>query len=114
MAVAMTNHQRQSDNEYDILSVIEKKPDSSQREIAKEIGVSLGKTNFIIKSLIDKGFIKLSNFRRSDNKIAYLYFLTPNGISEKSRLARSFLTRKISQYEDLENEIETLRKEINE
>ena len=110
----MSNQNKSTNNEYDILSILENKPDYSQREIAAEIGLSLGKTNFIIRALVDKGFIKFSNFRRSDNKIAYLYLLTPNGIKERSRLAKFFLKRKIQEYEDLEKQIAELRKEINQ
>ena len=74
----------------------------------------LGKTNYIIHALIEKGLIKLSNFKRSDNKIAYLYLLTPKGVKERSILAKAFLKRKIDTFEKLQSEIQNLQREIND
>ena len=109
----MVNQNNKVDTEYNILKILEKEPNLTQREVAKEMGLSLGKTNYVIRALINKGFIKLSNFRRSDNKIAYIYLLTPQGVSEKSLLAKAFLQRKLIEFEQLEVEIKNLKKELN-
>ena len=110
----MVNQQSKMDSEYNILKILEKNPNLSQREVAKEMGLSLGKTNYIIHALIEKGLIKLSNFKRSDNKIAYLYLLTPKGVKERSILAKAFLKRKIDTFEKLQSEIQNLQREIND
>ncbi len=86
------------DTEYTILKILEDNPHWTQRQIAKELNLSLGKTNYVIRALVDKGWVKLSNFKRSDNKLGYLYLLTPEGIVEKSILARYFLQRKSEEY----------------
>ena len=101
-----------SDIEYKILKMIEDDPSLTQRQIAKLVGVSLGKTNYIVRTLIDKGWLKINNFRRSDNKLVYLYHLTPQGLINKSVLAESFLRRKSEEYNRLKEEIEILKKEI--
>ena len=85
----------------------------SQREIARELGVSLGGVNYALKALIERGFIKAGNFGRSDNKSAYLYLLTPAGLSQKSALAATFLRRKLEEYEALKQEINSLKREVN-
>ena len=72
-----------SDTEYIILRILKDNPKITQREMAKELGLSLGKTNYIVRALVDKGWVKLSNFKRSDNKLGYIYLLTPEGVSEK-------------------------------
>lgn len=84
----------------------------SQRDLAEASGVSLGKTNYCVKALLDKGLIKIQNFRNSQNKLAYAYLLTPAGISAKADLTALFLKRKIAEYEALKYEIEILKKEI--
>jgi len=84
-----------------LLSTIYKNPDQSQRELAKIVGISVGKTNYIIKALVKKGLIKTENFLNSKNKWAYRYILTPNGIKEKARITREFVKRKIAEYEKL-------------
>jgi len=84
----------------------------TQRQMAKELGLSLGKTNYVIRALIDKGWVKLSNFRRSDNKLGYIYLLTPEGMSEKTILAQNFLKRKSEEYNRLKEEIEMLKNEL--
>ena len=101
-----------SDIEYKILKIIEDDPNMTQRQIAKLVGVSLGKTNYIVHSLIDKGWLKINNFRRSDNKLGYLYLLTPQGLINKSVLAESFLRHKSEEYNRLKKEIEILKKEL--
>jgi len=101
-----------SDIEYKILKIIEDDQNLTQRQIAKLVGVSLGKTNYIVHSLIDKGWLKINNFRRSDNKLGYLYLLTPQGLINKSVLAKSFLRHRSEEYNRLKKEIEILKKEL--
>ena len=101
-----------SDAEYLILKKFQDNPYLTQRELSKELGVSLGKTNYIINALIDKGWLKLMNFKRSDKKLGYSYLLTTQGITEKAILAQKFLKRKSDEYNRLKEEIENLRKEL--
>ena len=89
-----------------VLRKIQKKPDSSQREFAKELGFSLGKFNYCIKALQQKGFIKIKNFKKNPNKINYLYVLTPQGIAAKAKLTLNFMKRKMKEYDELKSEIE--------
>ena len=86
----------------------------TQRQLSKELGLSLGRTNYVIHALIDKGLLKLNNFKRSDNKLGYIYLLTPEGLAEKSTLAQNFLIRKSKEYNRLKEEIEILKKELNQ
>ena len=102
----------QIDTEYTVLKVLKDNPAMTQRQLSKELGLSLGKTNYVLHALIDKGLMKLSNFKRSDNKVGYLYLLTPEGVEEKSILAKNFLERKSDQYNRLKKEIETLKSEL--
>ena len=97
-----------SDTDYIILKIIRDNPRITQRQLAKELGVSLGRTNYVLRALKDKGWIKLSNFKRSDNKIGYLYNITPQGMVEQSILAKNFLARKSEEYNKLKEEIEIL------
>ncbi len=101
-----------SDAEYIILRILKDNPKVTQREMAKELGLSLGKINYVVRALIDKGWVKLSNFKRSDNKLGYIYLLTPEGLSEKTMLAQNFLNRKSEEYNRLKKEIEILRNEL--
>ena len=101
-----------SDAEYLILKKFQDNPYLTQREISKELGVSLGKTNYIINALIDKGWLKLKNFKRSDKKLGYSYLLTTQGITEKAILAQKFLKRKSDEYNRLKEEIEKLKNEL--
>ena len=101
-----------SDNEYIILRILKDNPKTTQRQMAKELGLSLGKTNYVVRALVDKGWVKLSNFKRSDNKLGYIYLLTPEGIAEKSILAQNFLKRKSEEYNRLKKEIEILKNEL--
>tara|TARA_B100000315_G_C14270882_1_gene448631 strand:- start:59 stop:358 length:300 start_codon:yes stop_codon:yes gene_type:complete len=87
------------------LRKIQNKPNSSQRELAVQLGFSLGKLNYILKALKAKGLVKISNFRKNPNKINYIYILTPKGITEKSKLTINFMKRKIKEYEELKKEI---------
>ena len=86
----------------------------SQRALARELGVSLGKTNYCLRALIDKGYIKASNFRKSSAKGRYLYCLTPKGIAAKARITRRFLDRKLREHEALTREIAQLQQEIGD
>lgn len=97
---------------YKILKRLEADPDVSQRELAGELGISLGRVNYCVQALVEKGFVKASNFRNSQNKVAYSYLLTPRGLEEKVRATAYFLKRKVAEYEALEKEIDLLRKEI--
>lgn len=80
--------------EYKVLKCLEKNPNITQRQLAKELGVSLGKTHYLISSLIEVGWVKLDIFKRSDNKMGYMYLLTPKGINEKAMITKTFLARK--------------------
>ena len=84
----------------------------SQRELAQEMGISLGKVNFCLKGLMEKGIIKAQNFKNSSNKLAYSYLLTPKGVEEKARVTARYLKRRVKEYEDLKLEIEQLKKEV--
>ena len=93
------------EDQLDILRKVEKKPNSTQRELAKELGFSLGKFNYCIKALQQKGFIKIKNFKQNPKKINYLYVLTPQGITEKTKLTLNFMKRKIREYDELKKEL---------
>ncbi|MCC7487968.1 MAG: MarR family EPS-associated transcriptional regulator [Burkholderiales bacterium] len=95
-----------------ILRLLEAQPQLTQRELARALGVSLGRVNFCLKALVEKGLVKAANFRNSNNKKAYLYVLTRRGIGEKARATARFLDRKLAEYEALRREIETLRREV--
>lgn len=97
---------------YRLLKLIESNAQLSQREIAKQMGVSLGKTNYCLKALLDKGFIKVRNFYNNKSKNAYMYLLTPKGIEEKAQVTYRFLQRKINEYEEIKIEIENLKNEV--
>lgn len=99
---------------YRILKLLEADPHASQRRIADELGISLGRVNFCLQALIDKGLVKVNNFRNSSNKRAYLYLLTPRGIEEKARVTARFLRRKLDEYETLQREIALLKQEMQE
>ena len=102
------------DIRLDLLRKLESNPEFTQRELSREMGVSLGKVNYCIKKLTEKGLIKLTNFTHNPNKVGYSYLLTPSGIEEKSRLTFSFLKRKIVEYEILNKEINELQLESEE
>jgi EPS-associated MarR family transcriptional regulator len=98
--------------EYRALKILEQQPDLTQRQLAKELGVSLGKTHYLVKSLIDVGWVKLDNFQKSNNKWGYAYLLTPMGIAEKAAITAQFLLRKQREYNELRQEIAQLQKEV--
>ena len=95
--------------EYRLLKILEQQPDLSQRELADKLGISLGKTNYLIKSLIDVGWVKLDNFQRSDNKWRYAYLLTPKGISTKTKITINLMKMRMKQYDELKNELKNER-----
>lgn len=97
---------------YQLLTLLQENPQLSQRDLAQRIGISLGKTNYCLNALIDRGWVKIHNFRNSRNKTAYLYKLTPAGLNEKVFVTRRFLARKLQEHADLTNEIEHLRREV--
>tara|TARA_B110000008_G_C16959196_1_gene559450 strand:+ start:2185 stop:2508 length:324 start_codon:yes stop_codon:yes gene_type:complete len=101
----------QKDIRLDLLRRIEENPEFTQRELSINMGVSLGKVNYCMRMLTEKGWIKIMNFKRSSNKLGYSYILTPKGIKEKSRLTILFLKIKIIEYEALKNEIYELKRE---
>lgn len=99
---------------YSLLKTLEENPGLSQRDLAKKLGVSLGKVNFCLKALIEKGSVKINNFRNSENKLAYAYLLTPHGVEEKARITVHFLKNKMQEYERLRAEIEELKREAEQ
>lgn len=94
---------------FRVLQLIQSHPGLSQRDLAQHLGVSLGKANYCLNALIEKGFVKAENFRRHDNKLVYLYLLTPRGLEEKARATVHFLRRKVGEYEALKAEIAHLQ-----
>lgn len=98
--------------EYRALKILEQQPELTQRQLAKVLGVSLGKTHYLVKSLIDVGWIKLDNFQRSNNKWGYAYLLTPKGLAEKAAITARFLVRKKREYNELQKEIAHLQEEV--
>jgi EPS-associated MarR family transcriptional regulator len=100
--------------ELAVMRVVADSPTASQRSLALALGISLGKTNFLLRELLKKGLVKAENFRRSDNKLAYLYLLTPSGVVAKARLTQLYLQRKEAEYERLQQEIALLRSEVHQ
>ena len=90
---------------FNVLRKIQQKPESSQRELAEDLGFSLGKLNYCLKALKVKGLVKINNFKKNPNKINYIYVLTPKGVSEKTKLTLNFMTRKMKEYDELKREI---------
>ncbi len=99
---------------YTIFKEIEKANISTQRDFAGKLGYSLGKVNYLLKSLTEKGLIKIENFSKSDNKLSYRYVLTPKGISEKCKITADFLKRKEAEFIKMQIEIEELRREVEQ
>ncbi len=102
------------DTHFRLLRLLQARPELSQRDLARELGTSLGKLNYCLHALIDKGLVKARNFRNSRNKLGYAYLLTPRGIDSKTTIAVQFLKRKIAEYETLRVEIEQLQREVGE
>jgi EPS-associated MarR family transcriptional regulator len=105
--------QLQEDTYFRVLRMLQDNPDMTQREIAEKLGISTSGLNYCLKALIDKGLVKVHNFSQSKNKFGYIYVLTPQGIAEKAMLAGRFLKRKLTEYEQLQAEIEALKVEIS-
>ena len=105
---------RNLETHLNVLRYLEDKPDVTQRELARALGVSLGKTNYCLQALIRKGWVKVGNFKNSANKRAYLYVLTPKGIGAKVHISITYLQRKMEEYEALRSEIEQLKTELKD
>ena len=103
----------QEDTHFRVLRLLHENPEMSQRELAEAVGVSVGGIHYVLNALIGKGLVKLGNFTAAADKRRYAYILTPKGIKEKSLLTRSFLARKIAEYDALKKEIEDLKSEAN-
>ena len=97
---------KDNQDHLNILRKIKKKPTASQRELAEELQFSLGKLNYLLKSLTSKGLVKIANFKKNPNKINYMYVLTPKGIAAKSKLTINFMKRKLKEYDDLKKELD--------
>ena len=91
---------------FNVLRKIQKKPGSTQRELAEQLGFSLGKLNYCLKALQVKGLVKIENFKKNPTKINYIYILTPKGISERTKLTINFMRRKMKEYDELKNELD--------
>ena len=102
------------DTHLRLLRLLDSQPGLSQRALANELGISLGKTNYCLKALVDKGWIKIRNFRNSANKLGYLYLLTPRGLERKASITVRFLREKRAEYETLKREIELLKHEVDD
>jgi EPS-associated MarR family transcriptional regulator len=110
---AAHNSDRSDEIHFRVLKLLETRPEMTQRELARELGISLGKANYCVKAMLEKGWIKAKNFKNSYNKIAYAYVLTPEGFEKRARMAVRFLKRKMAEFETLKREIEQLRQEVN-
>jgi EPS-associated MarR family transcriptional regulator len=99
---------------YRLLRQLAEHPDASQREVARALGISVGKVNYCLRALIQKGWVKIRSFKNSRNKAAYVYIITPKGIEEKINVTGRFLRRKIDEYEHLRHEIKSLSRELSE
>ncbi len=97
-----------------VMQVLQTQPELSQRELAKQVGVSLGALNYCVKALVSKGFVKLENFQNNPRKLGYAYILTPEGMAQKMALTGRFLQRKLQEYEAIKREIEVLKAEIGD
>jgi EPS-associated MarR family transcriptional regulator len=97
---------------YKVIRLLEANPEMSQRELARELGISLGKANYCLQALVRKGWIKVANFRNSQNKAAYMYLLTPQALEQKASLTMRFLQVKVREYETLRAEIKEIRRAV--
>ena len=100
------------DVHFRVLHLLEEEPELTQRELAQKLGISLGGVNYCLKSLIEIGHIKVSNFSKNPNKTVYLYLLTPKGIAEKAKLTAGFLKRKMIEYQALKKEIDAIQSKV--
>jgi EPS-associated MarR family transcriptional regulator len=99
------NKKRDNQDYFDVMRKIQKRPKTSQRDLAQQLGFSLGKLNYCVKALQQKGLIKIKNFEKNPNKLNYIYVLTPKGIAEKTKLTINFMKRKMKEYEELKEEL---------
>ncbi len=97
---------KQSQDHFNVLRKIKNRPNTTQREMAKDLGFSLGKLNYCLKALQKKGLIKINNFKKNPNKTNYIYVLTPKGISEKTKLTVNFMRRTMIEYDELKKELD--------
>lgn len=102
----------EEETRFKLLRLLQANPELSQRQLAEALGVSVGKINYSLRALLDRGLVKMRNFRDSQNKLAYAYYLTPKGAQERVRTTAAFLKRKMKEYEDIEREIEELKREV--
>ena len=102
----------QEDTKFRVMRLIQDNPSLTQRELAEALGISLGGLNYCLRALIAKGLVKMHNFNQAENKLKYVYVLTPSGIKERSSLTYRFLERKMKEYEDLKAEINALKSEV--
>ena len=102
-----------SETDYRLLKLLESKPHLRQRDLAREMGVSLGKVNYCLSALVEKGWVKARNFRNSHDKLGYAYLLTPRGIEQKAVLTVNFLRRKMAEFDALKEEIEQMQREVD-
>lgn len=112
--MSTTAHVPLEDTQFRLLRLLDVRAGLSQRDLARELGTSLGKINYCLNALIDKGLVKASNFRNSRNKLAYAYLLTPRGIDSKTTITLHFLQRKLAEYESLKAEIAQLKREARQ
>ena len=105
---------QQEDTHFWVMKRLQEKPDITQRQLAKELGISLGGVNYCLQALMERGWIKIQNFSHSKNKFGYAYLLTPAGIAEKAALTTRFLKRKMQEFEALRVEIEALKKDVTQ
>lgn len=112
----MTSRQANTQDEthFRVMRILQDNPDLTQRELAQKLGISVGGLNYCLNALIEKGFVKVSNFQQSKNKFKYVYLLTPQGIAEKVAMTSRFLKRKMDEYDALKGEIEALKAEMGE
>jgi len=108
------NNPYEQEIRYNLIKILSQETNLTQRDMAKKMGISLGKANYCISELAKKGFIKINRFKVSNNKIRYFYILTPRGVEEKARLTLSFLKRKVSEYEEMKHQIRKLALEVEE
>ena len=96
---------KEKEDHFEVLRKIQKKPKASQRELAQELGFSLGKLNYCLKALQDKGLVKIENFKKNPNKLNYFYVLTPKGLAEKTMLTINYMKKKMQEYDELKKEL---------
>ena len=102
----------QEDTYFRVMRLLQENPDLTQRELAQQLGVSVGGLNYCLKALMEKGWVKMQNFAHAKNKFKYAYLLTPRGMAERAKLTNKFLKRKMEEYEALKAEIEALKNEM--